>query len=191
MIADEIRLNRGPSAPAERGERFDWPLANEAEIFLRNHMEAFLARNSFAQRLAERMREESATDFFEWMDHLIIPSADEELLRNAGFVSDSQVEMAGGEVVYEHPFATLPRVLLRPNGGTSVIGLRPESVADFIGSNSLAREPEGEPFSRYRRVVVHREAGTQLEAVERRAYRGCVPAPLKPEQLRAVIKARE
>ena len=68
MIATNIRASRGPAEPAEGVERFDWPLANEAETFLRERVEAFLARNSFAQRLAERMREETATDFFEWVD---------------------------------------------------------------------------------------------------------------------------
>ncbi len=40
-------------------------------------------------------------------------------------------------------------------------------------------------------MVVCREGGAQLEAIERRAYRGFVPAPLKPGALRAIIKARE
>ena len=75
--------------------------------------------------------------------------------------------------------------------GPSVIALRPEFVADFMACHNLSGEPEGEPFSRYRRIVVAEENGTQLEAVERRAYRGFVPAPLKPGELRNIVKARE
>ncbi len=73
----------------------------------------------------------------------------------------------------------------------SVIALRPEFIGDFMACHNLAGEPEGEPFSRYRRVVVAEEKGTQLEAVERRAYRGFVTAPLKSGELSALIKARE
>src|SRR5258707_15762535 len=80
MIATKVRPRQRASEPAERAERFDWPLANEAEALLRNRIQEFLARNSFARRLAERMRDETATDFFEWVDHLIIPTADEGLL---------------------------------------------------------------------------------------------------------------
>jgi hypothetical protein len=193
MIATKVRPRQRLADSAEGSQRFDWPLANDAEAFLRDLIEAFLVKNSFARELAKRMRDETATDFFEWVDHINIPAAYEDRLRQAGFICESHAETTGGEAVYEHPRATLPRVLLRPNGqaGTATIALRPESVAEFIGRHSLTSEPEGEPFSRYRRVVVCREDGAQLEAIERRAYRGFVPAPLKPGALRATIKARE
>ncbi|PYJ08374.1 MAG: hypothetical protein DME25_01685 [Verrucomicrobia bacterium] len=73
----------------------------------------------------------------------------------------------------------------------SLLALRPESVADFMASHNLGGEPEGEAYSRYRRILVAVENGTQLEAVERLAYRGFVPAPLKPGELEDIIKARE
>ena len=168
---------------------FDWPLANEAEALLREHISRFLKRNQFARKLANRMRNETGTDFFEWVDHLVLPPGVEKELCDAGFVPDQNAETPKGEPVYEHPRATLPRVLL--GGGPFVVALRPEFVADFMASHNLSGEPEGEPCSRYRRIVVDEERGTRLEAVERRAYRGFVSAPLKPGELRNVIKARE
>lgn len=186
---------RAPAACAHRDApgRFDWPLANGAEGFLRRRMSGFLERNSFARQLAARMRDETGTDFFEWIDHLILPPGEEQALRDAGFVHDPRAETPNGEAVYELARTTLPRVLLRqaPRRAAAVIALRPEFVADFIASHSLSAEPAGEPFSRYRRVVVAAESGAQLEAVERRAYRGFVPAPLRPGELEAIIKAKE
>ena len=44
-------------------DQFDWPLAFDAEKFLRQRMDSFLERNSFARQLAGRMREETGTDF--------------------------------------------------------------------------------------------------------------------------------
>ena len=79
----------------------------------------------------------------------------------------------------------------RQKQSPSLVALRPEFVADFMACNNLSGEPEGEPCSRYRRILVAEENGTRLEAVERRAYRGFVPAPLKPGQLSRVVKARE
>ena len=168
---------------------FDWPLADEAEQLLRRDIESFLKRNSFARRLAERMREETGTDFFEWVDHLVLAPGEEKALRGVGFVRDPDAETPHGEAVFEHPRATLPRVRLRR--GPSVIALRPEFVADFMASQNLSGDPEGEPCSRYRRIVVAEEGRTRLEAVERRAYRGFVPAPLKLGELRNIVKARE
>ena len=178
-----------PQAPLP----FDWPLANEAEQFLRARIALFLERNTFARKLADRMRDETGTDIFEWTDHLVLAASEEQALRDAGFVPDPHAETPKGETVYEHPRATLPRVILRrgKQESPSRLALRPESMVDFMACHNLPGEPEGEPFSRYRRILVAEENGTQLEAVERRAYVGFVPAPLKRDELANIIKARE
>lgn len=183
--------------------RFDWPLAYEAEKLLRQHITGFLEKNSFARRLAQRMRDETGTDFFEWVDHLVLSSAEEPALRAVGFVSDAQGETSNGETVLEHPQATLPRVLLRversvyaaggqPEGCVPfALAIKPEFVADFIAAHNLSIEPEGDPLSRFRRVEVWEENGTVLEAVERHAYRGFVVTPLSDGETKAILKAKE
>ncbi|MEJ0090703.1 MAG: hypothetical protein WDM80_13295 [Limisphaerales bacterium] len=179
------------SAPYDP-KRFDWPLAFPAEQFLVERIGQFLANNSFAAKLAARMRDETATDFFEWVDHLVVSPDDEATLRANGFVTD-EVEAAPGDLVLHHPRATLPRVIIRAGQkqSPSVLALRPEFVADFIARHNLPGEIEGEPFSQFRRVLVNEENGTRVEAVERRAYRGFLTAPLKPGQLPAILKAKE
>ena len=196
----KTRPARRPARPAARPgstsqapQSFDWPLANEAEQFLRERVALFLKRNTFARHLADRMRDETGTDLFEWTYHLVLAPSEEKALRAAGFVPDPQAETPAGDTVYEYPRTTLPRVILR-RGSTespSLLALRPESVADFMACHNLPGEPEGDPFSRYRRIVVAEEDGTQLEAVERRACLGFVPAPLGRAELRNIIKARE
>ncbi len=62
---------------ADAAQTFDWPLAYEAEQFLRRHVRAFLDRNSFARRLMADMRDQTGTDFFEWIDHLVLSAAEE------------------------------------------------------------------------------------------------------------------
>ena len=168
---------------------FDWPLAYDAEQFLRQRIAGFLEQNAYASRLADRMRNETATDFFEWADHLVLSPNEERCLSAVGFVPDSDADTHNNEVVLRHPLATLPRVILRP--GPLTLAFRPEFVADFVARHKLSGEPEGEPCSRYRRIVVAAENGTRLEAVERRAYRGFLAAPLKPGDLRNIVKARE
>jgi hypothetical protein len=171
-------------------DRFDWPLAFDAEKFLRHRMDSFLERNSFARQLAGRMREETGTDFFEWIDHLILSPEDEQTLREFGMVPD-RVETLSGETVLHHPRATLPRVVLSAEPGRMAISLRPEFVADFAAAHSLAGPIQGAPYSRLRRVLVSEENGTRLEALERNAYRGFVPAPLHSANLKNLIDARD
>src|SRR5512143_3638823 len=96
--------------PPDSSSAFDWPLAHDAETLLRQHIGAFLARNSFASRLAERMRDETGTDFFECVDHLVLPPEQVPALQAAGFLRDATAETPQAEPVYEHPRATLPRV---------------------------------------------------------------------------------
>jgi hypothetical protein len=181
------------TASAAPTQQFDWPLANESERFLREQISDFLQRNSFARILADRMREETGTDIFEWTDHLVLPASMEEGVRAAGFVPEHSVETPNQEIVFERPRATLPRVLLRSkkDKAPDVLALRPEFVADFSAAHNLGEETEGEPFSRYRRIIVAKESSACLQAIERRAYRGFVPAPPKSNELQCIIKAKE
>jgi hypothetical protein len=169
---------------------FDWPLAFDAENFLRQRMASFLERNSFARQLAGRMRDETGTDFFEWIDHVVLPSEDETTLRGFGLVED-EVETPGGETVLHHPRATLPRVLLANGPGRLELALRPEFVADFVAAHSLTEPIQGAPQARLRRVLVSEQNGTRLEALERNAYRGFVPAPVDPAELKNMVEAQD
>ena len=189
-IAEETKAREGADSSEPRC--FDWPLAFEAEKFLRERIENFLQRNSFAQKLVQRMRAETGTDFFEWIDHLVLALEDEKTLRELGF-TDEKVQTANGEIVLQHPRATLPRVVLEKGvrENPAVIALRPEFVADFVAAHSLSAPIDGELFSRFRRVVISEENGARLEAVERNAYRGFVPAPLHPTDLKKIITAKE
>jgi hypothetical protein len=171
-------------------KKFDWPLAFPAEELLAGHVKNFLEKNSFARKLSARMRDESGTDFFEWIDHLVLPPENEFALREVGFAND-EVEAPRGDLVLHHPRATLPRVILREGKNNWVIALRPEFVADFIARQNLDAQIDGAPFSQFRRVIVNEENETRLEAVERRAYRGFHPAPLKPDELEAILHAKE
>jgi hypothetical protein len=83
--------------------QFDWPLANDAEALLRRYLAAFLTQNAFARQLADRMRDETGTDFFEWVDHLVLSPSDKTALLEAGFVLDESAETPDGEAVYGNP----------------------------------------------------------------------------------------
>src|SRR6185295_5265621 len=78
-------------------QKFDWPLCYEAENFLLERIDLFLARNTFAKRLSDRMLTGTATLLLDWADHLVLPSTDEAKLKSAGFVPDPLGETANGE----------------------------------------------------------------------------------------------
>ncbi len=193
MIRSNLDTTGGAakSAPYDP-KQFDWPLAYPAEALLTARINSFLAQNAFAKKLATRMRDETGTDFFEWVDHLVLAPGEEAALRAVGFVTD-EVEAPEGDHVLHHPRATLPRVILR-NGqkqNPAVTVLRPEFIADFIARNNLITEINGGPFSQYRHALVNEENGTRVEVVERRAYRGFLEAPLRQGKLEAILRTKE
>src|SRR3954470_14241283 len=104
------------TASTSANKAFDWPLCYEAEQLIGGYLEAFLLRHTFARRLAERMRDETGTEFFEWVDHFTLGREHVAALHAAGLVEEQGVDAPAGTVVLWHPRAMLPRVLLRADG---------------------------------------------------------------------------
>lgn len=172
----------------------DWPLCYEAEKLVGDWIAAFLERNGHARRLAERMRDDTGTEFFEWVDHVVISPGHEAALRAAGF-EEEEVEVPAGTTVFRHPRAMMPRVLLQggaARGGVpSTVAIRPEVLANFIAAQDLDVEIEGGFGARLRRAAIAREDGTELHAVERLSFRGHVVREPEPDFVRGVLRARE
>jgi hypothetical protein len=179
-----------PAPPAATPpSSFDWPLCYEAESVVGGFITRFLERNDFARRLAERMRDETGTDFFEWVDHLVLAPKQAEALRRAGFVEEN-VEAPASTTVLWHPRAMMPRVLLR-NDSPDALAIRPEVLADFVAAHDLGVEIEGGFGARLRRALIDEENGTALFAVERLGYRGFLVREPMAEFVRGVLRARE
>ncbi len=174
---------------------FDWPLCFEAEQLVSGYVEDFLLRNPFARRLAERMRDETGTDFFEWVDHVVLGPDQTDALRAAGFVVEEKAESSAGTTVWWHPKAMMPRVLLHGGaghgGGPSALAIRPEVLEDFLAAHDLDTEIAGRFGARLRRARVNQENGTLFSAVERLGWRGFVVREPTAEFVSAVLRARE
>ena len=181
-------------APLPAPANFNWPLAYEAEALLSAHINAFLAANHAAGALAGRMRDETGTDFFEWVDHFVVSPNHEKAFREAGF-SPEAVDVATDHLVLRHPHALLPRVLVSVKARTSVVpsflAIRPEYLADFMARHGLAGEPAGPPGARFRLITIAEEPGTRFAAVERLAYRGFTVAGPRAGFVGDTLKVRE
>lgn len=179
-------------APANKVE-YDWPLCYEAEKLVSRFVEAFFERNTFASSLARRMRDETGTDFFEWIDHLVVADVHRHDFEGTGYRVED-VEAPAGITVLHHPKAMLPRVLVGsgfPDAHPVELAIRPEHVADFVAAHALGSPIEGEPLAPYRRALVSDESGAALVAVERMAHRGFVVDANPLGRAEAVLKARE
>ena len=176
--------------PAEAEDQFDWPLCYEAENFLLGRIDAFTQQNSFARNLASRMRDETGTLLLDWTDYLLLPGSDEAAVRAAGYAEDPLAEAPDAQKQLWHPEAMLPRVLIAPTNAKYplALGIRADLVADFAIAHGIDNEIEGEPFSRFRSMLVSDENGAQLFVIERRGYRGYVTAEV---DAKAYCRVRE
>jgi hypothetical protein len=184
---------------------FDWPLAYEAEQFLRDQIERLLAQHAGARRLAERMRDETGTDFYEWVDHVVVGPGGEEAMRAVG-LAKALAAAPEGMTVWHHPRAMMPRVLVasaakageggRTESGPAVLAIRPESLEDFLVAQKITAPIEGAVGGRLRRALLSEENGVRLEAVERLGYRDfqlespSVDFATKVAQVRALFHGR-
>jgi len=173
---------------------FDWPLAYEAEQALGRFIGAFLLRNGFARRLGERMRDETGTDFYEWVDHFTLAPEHAGELRAVGLVGEN-VSAPKDATVFHHPRAMMPRVLVRADGSRggvpATLAIRPEVLADFLARHDLEARIEGEFGARLRRALVAEDNDTRFEAIERLGYRGFAAEAPAPDAAAATIRARE
>ena len=182
------------ASPEKSPGVFDWPLAYDAEKLLGRFIEAFLLRNGTARRLAERMRDETGTEFYEWVDHFVLSPEHVSELRAVG-LEEEKVAAPAGVTAFHHPRAMMPRVLVRAGGSRegvpSALAIRPESLVDFLAHQDSAASVEGDFGSRLRRAIVAEENGARFEVVERLGWRGFVVEPSAGGLSGAVAKARE
>ncbi|BCU79021.1 hypothetical protein [Luteolibacter sp. LG18] len=156
--------------------RFDWPVCEEAEDFLLSHLGGFLARNTFARTLSERMRDETGTLLIDWVDHLVMDAGCEGDLERLGFLLDPSGETPDGDLTWQHPEAMLPRVVLRRGcGQAEELAIHVECIVDFLAIHGIPHPIEGDPLGRYRRALVSDEHEARFHVTERRGYRGFIP----------------
>jgi hypothetical protein len=174
-------------APAGAENQFNWPLCYGAENLLLQRIDAFLEENSFARILGQRMRDETGTLFLDWIDHLVIAPANEAAFRETGYENDPLGENPAGLKALWHPLAMLPRLLIAEDQ-KEAIAIRPEFVAEFAAIHGITNTIDGEPFARFRKLLVYEENEAVLYAIERRGYRGYVT---QASDLKTYLAARE
>ncbi len=146
--------------------KFDWGLFPEAESYLRFLIDDAVRRSDTARRLAANISTGTATDLFDWIDHMALPPAklDRARLGALGFKEGKR----DGASVFRVPDSTLFPVTA---GDEEELVLGPEGLADFCAVH-FPSVKMGEDFAAFRKVHLIREGGLTLSAVERRGYGG-------------------
>ena len=160
-------------------EDFQWSPQPQAQALVRSLIDEFVSRNRFAAELSRRMKDESGTRFYDWVEAIFIPASPalEQKMRAAGY--EPAKDTGGG---WMNPHGMFPR-LLPQAGKLTAVHLKVGSVADFADVWRI-NEPaiDGEPLAPHRRVRASKEGDTELWAAERWGHVGFDIPPSDPKR---------
>ena len=189
-------------------DAFNWEPQPAAQALLNELVDRFLSMSPWSAGLKERMRAETATRFFDWIDHLGVPNVRgiAERLREVGFVEAEREGVGrdrGDSVLMVHPGALFPEVVLHHEAVLSV-GIKVDSVVEFASSHLVGQDAEllGAPGSRLRMLRACRDEpasgeptaenpAAELWAVERHGSNGYEPGEFDPGLAMKVAQHRE
>lgn len=146
---------------------YNWRLYPEAEKFLVNEVKRFLAGNKFTARLAKRMLNETSTEIFDWIDHMVLPARRVKAEKLIGLGFREEGRLSYGKKVFKIDGSVLFPILLSEEDETE-LAIKIEDVENFIRVNGVNSEIEGDKLSPYRRARINREGKFLFSAVERR-----------------------
>jgi hypothetical protein len=182
-----------PSAPQPTAplDEFQWAVQPLAERVVQDILDDAVARSPFAAGLKRRMKEETGTRLFDWLDHIVVADAGglRESLRNAGFIGRFA---AGAGECFVHEEGMFP-VLIPSHDGVTRLAIKVESVADYLTVGPVATRGaiEGDPLSPLRRALVSSENDVEVWVVERHGHRGFDVASDPPEKASLVLRHAE
>jgi hypothetical protein len=176
---------------------FDWIRYPKAESFLTEKLDHFAGGFQAVRRLQERLAARTSSHLFDWIDHLVLVDDDtpRSQLSDLGFEPEG-VPADPGDVVYYHPGAIFPRIVLRAGigaepGTTVAAAILVEEIESFLMAHQETAPIEGSPRAPYRRAAVWSLNGKALLAVERRGHSGFVPLEMDPNYPRRYLHAFE
>jgi hypothetical protein len=153
---------------------FQWTTQPAAFSFIRSVTDAFLAACPEAANLAQRMHDETGTRFIDWIDHIRLNSGDARTiqLNNVGYCAESD---RARDAVFVNENGTFPTVLVW--NGVLEIGIKVESVTDFLAANQLQDDVLGEPLADLRMSRIYSGRDCAMTIVERHGTRRLEPGP--------------
>jgi hypothetical protein len=158
-----------------------WTVHPEAEALVHRGLRDAVGASPALRDLVGRLGAETSTGLTDWLDHVVMPVAPDEL-GEVGYAP-------AGEGLWRHPRAQLPAVA---PGRERVVALAVDDAAAFAAIHHARGPVEGAPLGPLRRVEAWRDGGVALVAVERRSWSvGITPAAPQAAAMAAAVEARD
>jgi hypothetical protein len=175
----------------------EWLRYPEAEAFVAAKLDRFVSLVPPARSLQADLILHTNSRLVDWLDHLVLADGDvaRGQLADLGFeVQEVPAEL--GDVVFHHPGALFPNVVLRAETGGEpgevvAAAIQVEDASAFLMTHRVHAPVEGSPLSPYRRAQVWQGPGLELWVVERRGHQGLIPVEMPPDYLQLYLRAFE
>ena len=172
-------------------ERFVWTPQPKAEALLKRLLNDFLARNTFARTLKDRLQKDAGVRLIDSIDHIALPAsasiADE--LHSAGY---ERKPAEGAKNCFAQEQGLFPPILVGETDKPRLF-LKVESVADFLSVWQISPEQniEGASLAPLRRARISNDKNAELWIVERHGYSGFEVQVFSPQRAMLVLKHLE
>ncbi len=102
-----------------------------AADFLRRHISQAIQPGTWLAKFEQRLLSETGTRLFDWIDHIYVDAESSTVaeLQSTGF------EAVQDGSTFEHPTAIFPRVIVSGDLANVMIGIKVESLADFLATH--------------------------------------------------------
>jgi hypothetical protein len=181
-----------PSEPISEWRRYP-----DAEGFLLAKVADYADTMPQARVLQADLLMHTSSRLIDWLDHLVLADggAARGQLIDFGFEREA-VPAEPGHVIFYHPGATFPRVVLRAEtglepGSVVAIAIQVEDVSEFLMTHHLTARVDGTPLSPYRRARAWQGERHEFWAVERRGHSGFIPLELPPDHAERYLRGFE
>lgn len=141
-------------------QEFDWQCEPQATDFVHKILKDYIDKNPFLISFQSDLLEKTSTRLFDWIDFVSVEHPLE--LAKWGFVEKEAH-------VFIHPGAMLPKIVV----GKARLGIKVESVADFLMVHQLQKDIDGSFLSPCRyvelsdEIAVYERHGSQaIEAID-------------------------
>ncbi|HVT90529.1 MAG TPA: hypothetical protein VHD56_16865 [Tepidisphaeraceae bacterium] len=172
-------------------EAFHWTPQPKAEQFVREVVDGYLSNFPAAANVARRMKDETGTRFYDWVETIQLPDSKSlrQRLADVGYINFSD-RLCMYPWIFSQPQGIFPRIHLH-DGKFQAVHLKVGSVEEFVKAWNVTELIEGEPLSPYRRVKAFSDSAHLLVAAERWGWTSYDVPPHDPLQAREAAATLE
>lgn len=174
-------------------DSFDWKPQPVAGKIIQELVQLFVGNVSFLERLSEQMKLVTGTRLIDWVDHfelstkLATGSISLDSLSDAGF---AVFEKDSNRTIYKHANGLFPAIAI-VDQPESRIGIKVESVVDFIALHQIQTQIDSSPFSSKRVALIAAEKDFGVWVIEQHGVQSWDKVDNKPNLALDVAETHE